>query len=125
MNSAPILKATNLDFGDLAHWHQRAIDLLGRSVTIEELPDPIVFNRHDWTGETGTIRPTSADTFTIDGIDGKWTMTTRGCYIKMSDGKDREYHGFWDYGKAHFGECGCDREDADPRIAFAQVMHNI
>lgn len=124
MSSTLTLKATNLDFADLCHWHQRAKELLGHPVTIDIRPDPITFNRDDWTGENGTIRPVNDDTFTIDGIDGVWTMEDVDGLINMDDGEGRNYMGYW-HNLAFFSVCGCEREDADPRIAFAQVMHNI
>lgn len=124
-DAVPTLQATNLDFEDLCHWYQRAAEVLGHPVTIEKLPDPIRFNRHDFTGEIGTIRPTNANTFTIDDIDDEWTVSDINGIIKISDGEEQVYRGFWDYGKAYFSACGCEREDADPRIAFAQVLHNI
>lgn len=89
-------------------------------------PEPIGFNRHDFTGATGAIRPLSSSTFTIDDVDGEWTMEDDGVdgLIAMSN-SGQSYLGYWHSGKACFSEFGCQRENEDPRIAFAQMKYNI
>ncbi len=121
--------STPLDFEDLCHWYARSASLLGRPVTITQVLEPIVFNKNDWTGLTGTIRPTGENTFTIDDIDGEWKMTQSSLWphaVTMTDGGAHTYRGFWHFGKVYFCEFGSEWEDNDDaRIAFAQMMHNI
>lgn len=123
--SIKIIAYTDLGPQEIAYWKQRSEAVLGQPTTIT-FAVPISFNRHDFSGAGGTIRPTSATTFTIDDIDSEWFLSDVDGIIKISDGEGEQvYRGFWNYGKAYFSVCGCEREDADPRIAFAQVLHNI
>ncbi len=110
---------------DIQYWAARSITLLGTPVEVKEA-SRIYFNRHDWTGLLGIIYPTGPDTFTIKDVDGNWLMTRNEDVVVMTDiEKTREYHGFKSNEKYYFAEMGCEREDADPRIAFAQLMYNL
>ena len=112
---------------DLGYWLQRAQTLLGKSVVINKIDTtPIIFNREDWTGSTGSITPTAHDSFVIDDIDGEWSIEDFGGLISVINRQtQRQYAGFWLGSNAYFSECGIQRADADPRVAFAKMKYNI
>ncbi len=115
-----------LDFEDLCHWYARSGSLLGRPIAIIQIPAPIIFNRNDWTGLTGTIRPTGENTFTIDDIDGEWTMKKRNSVYEAKDEHGRAFYGDRFQGVFYFLTMGIERSSTeDPRIAFARLMHNL
>lgn len=109
---------------DVVYWTARASTLLGNHANVKPAT-PIYFNRHNWTGGLGVIYPIGPDTFTIKDVDGNWLMTKTEDFVIMTDKETREYHGYKSNGNYYFAEMGCEREDPDPRVAFAQMMYNL
>ena len=116
----------DLEAADQDYWSKRASILLDQP-TVVQPAIPINFNRHDWTGSTGTIYPTGPNAFIIEDIEGQWTMTEREVIVTMTNEDGRQYHGFKSVhnGNTIFSEMACEHGDEDPRIAFAQVMYNL
>lgn len=118
----------NLTADDLGYWTDRAGTVTDKTVFIKRAT-PITFNRSDWSGSIGTIFPVGPDTFEIENIDDQWLMEK--CeddknVIVMTNTKDgRKYYGVKCNKDWLFSEAGCQRENEDPRIAFAQMMYNI
>lgn len=119
------LKApAGLNTDDLTYWTARAAIVLGQPVFIK-CREPITFNREDFSGSTGTVFPTGPNTFTIEDIDGRWTQSTGTDVITMADEAGRQYLAYKYRSKFYFAEGNCEREDEDPRVAFAKLMYSI
>ncbi len=117
----------NISPEDAEYWAARAITLLDSQVEVKPA-SRIYFNRHDWTGGLGVIYPTGPNTFKIKDVEGHWLMTTsENGIVTIIDKEDtsRKYRGWFVSNNYYFVEMGCEREHADPRVAFAQLMYNL
>lgn len=86
----------------------------------------IEFNKGNWSGEVGRIM-IDGDTFTIDGIDGVFTLEFNENGDPLVTNEDNWYLGFLnnDPREYHFEELGVIRYDTHPQVALAKVLYNL
>ena len=94
-----------------------------------DLDGSIEFNKDNYTGELGKVF-LNGDTFTIEGIDGMFTLTYEDEDLIVTGTDDVEYSGFKElcaYGHRYSFIVGSilRSDDTYPQVAFAKVMYNL
>jgi len=91
---------------------------------IPDLDGSVEFEKENWSGELGKIY-TNGDTFTIEGIDGTFTLTFENGDPIVTGEDGTEYYGYASEMCYSFLLANCLRSDEMAEVAFAKLLYNL